>query len=208
MRNDENEKAAIPSHPGALGFNGCRCFFSQGRAAALPYQNRVGRRSRAALKQKHCGNPARSLINSLFSILHPRRLSPPRLCVSALILLFLSLTAPAQTTPNFGSNVLVFDTSMLRATIQSQLDSVFSLQQNNQFGTNRYCLLFKPGTYTNFDVNIGYYTEVRGLGQMPDDVTIAGNVHSDGVLANHNATVNFWRSCENFAITPTNSNTL
>src|SRR6266542_2961173 len=49
------------------------------------------------------------------------------------------------------------------ATIQSRLNSVFSQQQSNQFGTNRYALLFKPGSY-NVDVNVGFYPQVLGLG--------------------------------------------
>jgi len=63
------------------------------------------------------------------------------------------------------------------ATIQSQLSAVFSQQQNSEFGMSRYVYLFKPGQYTNLDVNLGYYTQVIGLGQMPDDVVITGNVH-------------------------------
>src|SRR5258706_13050100 len=95
---------------------------------------------------------------------------------------------------------------MSMPSIQNQLNSVFSQQQNNQFGTQRYALCFKSGQYSNLDVNIGYYTQVIGLGQSPDDVTIKGTLHSEGVLANHNATVNFWRSAENLAVLPTNSN--
>ena len=110
--------------------------------------------------------------------------------------------------PNFGPNVLVFDPSMPSATIQNLLNGVFANQQNNQFGSSRYAFFFKPGQYTNLDVNLGYYTQVLGLGQMPDDVVITGNVHSDGVLANHNATVNFWRCCENLAVVPTNNSTM
>jgi hypothetical protein len=106
-------------------------------------------------------------------------------------------------TPNFGPNVLIFDPTMTN--IQSQLNSVFSQQQYNQFGTQRYALLFKPGYYSNLDVDVGFYTQVLGLGQMPDDVTITGYMHSDGILADDNATENFWRSAENFAIVPTNS---
>ena len=109
-------------------------------------------------------------------------------------------------TPNFGANVLIFDSSMAMASIQSQLNTVFSQQQNNQFGAQRYALFFKPGQYSDLDVNVGYYTQVIGLGQSPDNVTINGMLHSEGVLANHNATVNFWRSAENLAVQPTNSN--
>ena len=110
--------------------------------------------------------------------------------------------------PNFGPNVLVFDPSMSMASIQNQVNGVFANQQNNQFGANRYAFFFKPGQYNGLQVNVGYYTEVRGLGLSPNDVTIAGDVRSDGVLANHNATVNFWRACENLAVTPTNGNTM
>jgi hypothetical protein len=106
-------------------------------------------------------------------------------------------------TPNFGPNVLIFDPTM--TTIQSQLNSVFSQMQYNQFGTQRYAFLFKPGHY-NLDVDLGFYTQVLGLGQMPDDVTITGNLHSDGILPNYNATINFWRSAENLAVIPTNGN--
>jgi hypothetical protein len=96
---------------------------------------------------------------------------------------------------------------MSMSAIQSQLSSVFSQQQNAEMGTGRYAYFFKPGQYTGLDVNLGYYTQVIGLGEMPDDVTITGNVHSDGVLANHNATTTFWRACENFAVVPTDTAT-
>src|SRR5450755_2675492 len=47
------------------------------------------------------------------------------------------------------------------------LNSVFNTQKLNQFGTQRYALLFKPGTYSA-EANIGYYTSIAGLGQNPD----------------------------------------
>jgi hypothetical protein len=104
-------------------------------------------------------------------------------------------------TPNFGSNVVIFDPSMSSATIQSQLDSIFNTQKLNQFGTQRYAELYKPGTYSVED-NVGYYTSVQGLGQNPDDVTINGDVTVDAFDGTGNATQNFWRSVENLAINP------
>jgi hypothetical protein len=104
-------------------------------------------------------------------------------------------------TPNFGSNVVIFDPSMSSATIQSQLDSIFNTQKVNQFGTQRFAELYKPGTYSVED-NVGYYTSVQGLGQNPDDVTINGDVTVDAFDGTGNATQNFWRSVENLAITP------
>jgi hypothetical protein len=128
---------------------------------------------------------------------------------NALQLTFVSTNTVAtnSTQPNFGANVLIFDPSMSMANIQIQLSALFSLQQNNQFGTNRYACIFKPGQYSGLDVALGYYEHLIGVGQMPDDVGITGNVHSDGVLANNNATVNFWRACENFAVVPTDTAT-
>jgi hypothetical protein len=128
--------------------------------------------------------------------------------LNAVQLVFVSTnTTVANPAPNFGGSVLIFDPSMSMATIQSQLSAVFSQQQENQFGASRYVYLFKPGQYSNLDVNLGYYTQVIGLGQMPDDVVITGNVHSVGVLANDNATTTFWRSCENMAVIPTGTTT-
>src|SRR2546430_5876076 len=108
-------------------------------------------------------------------------------------------------TPNFGPNVYVFDPSMSSSSIQATLDNVFNTQKLNQFGTQRYALLFKPGTYSN-TANIGYYTSIQGLGQNPDDVTINGDVTVDSFDGTGNATQNFWRSAENLAINPSAGN--
>jgi hypothetical protein len=108
--------------------------------------------------------------------------------------------------PNFGPDVLMFNPAMPAPAIQSALNRVFAEQQNGQFSKDRYALFFLPGRYTNLDVNLGYYMQVIGLGQMPDDVVIDGNVHSEGTWYHHNATGNFWRSCENMAVVPDISN--
>jgi hypothetical protein len=115
----------------------------------------------------------------------------------------LTRTVIVSSIPNFGPNVLIFDPTM--TDIQSQITAVYSQQKYNQFGPQRTAIMFKPGQYTNLDIPLGYYTQVIGLGQSPDDVAIAGELYSDGVLVNENATVNFWRGAENLGITPTNS---
>ncbi len=107
-------------------------------------------------------------------------------------------TGPA---PDFGPNVLIFDPGMSAAAIQGRLNTVFSQQQSNQFGNARYALLFKPGAY-NVDVNVGFYTQVLGLGNSPDDVNITGAVHVEADWDNGNATQNFWRGAENMAVNP------
>ncbi|MEW1837357.1 discoidin domain-containing protein [Nonomuraea angiospora] len=101
---------------------------------------------------------------------------------------------------DLGPNVKVFDPSMSSATIQGQIDQIFRQQEAAQFGTGRYALLFKPGSY-DVNVNTGFYTSVHGLGRNPDDVTVKG-VSVDAGWFNGNATQNFWRSTENLAVTP------
>ena len=109
-------------------------------------------------------------------------------------------TTTGSSTPNFGPNVVIFDPSMPVATIQNQINSIFAVQQNNQFGTPRTAMLFKPGNY-NVDIPIGFFTQIAGWVRCPDAVNIA-NVHSDAVLPNFNGTQNFWRAVENFSVTP------
>ena len=103
---------------------------------------------------------------------------------------------------SLGPNVIVFDPTMSSASIQSQLDAVFSQQESNQFGTQRYALLFKPGTYSGINAQIGFYTSIAGLGQNPGDVRINGDVTVDAGWFGGNATQNFWRSAENLSIYP------
>ncbi|MDR4888382.1 family 16 glycosylhydrolase [Fredinandcohnia sp. QZ13] len=109
----------------------------------------------------------------------------------------------ASTGP-FGPNVYVFDDSTPDSEIQRITNEVFKKQESNEFGNERYALLFKPGTY-NANIRVGFYTHVAGLGQLPDDVTINGGVTVDAEWWNTppgNATKNFWRAAENFAIKP------
>ena len=105
--------------------------------------------------------------------------------------------------PDFGPNVLLFDPAMPKEVVQATLSGVFEKQERNQFGPERYAYLFKPGHY-DLDVNVGFYTQVLGLGRSPGDVAITGAVHSEANWLGHgNATCNFWRACENLAVTPT-----
>ncbi|HEX3778706.1 MAG TPA: RICIN domain-containing protein [Pseudonocardiaceae bacterium] len=109
---------------------------------------------------------------------------------------------PPPNTPNFGPNVYVFTPSMSSSSIQSTLTSIYNQQVSNQFGTNRYAVLFAPGTYNNIDVNTGFYEEAAGLGLTPDSVDINGNVHVQADWNGGNATENFWRDAENMEIVP------
>jgi hypothetical protein len=117
----------------------------------------------------------------------------------------------SSTKPDFGTNVYIFDPSMALAQIQGTVDAIASQQVSNQFGTQRYALLFEPGTYgsstTPLNFQVGYYTEVAGLGLFPGDVVINGSidVYNQCLGANNCiALVNFWRSLSNLTINVTN----
>ena len=74
--------------------------------------------------------------------------------------------APGQ--PDFGPNVYVFPPEHAAERIQARVNSIASQQAGNQFGTQRYALLFEPGTYGSaadpLFLQVGYYTSVAGLG--------------------------------------------
>lgn len=106
--------------------------------------------------------------------------------------------------PDLGPNVRLFTPGMSDSQIQSQLDQVFDQQETNQFGNERYALLFAPGEY-NVDVNLGFFTQVLGMGLSPDDVVIDGSVHVEADWwydGSQNGTQNFWRGAENLSVNP------
>jgi hypothetical protein len=115
--------------------------------------------------------------------------------------------------PDFGPNVYIFNPTMPQSEIQAAVDAVANQQISNQFGTQRYALLFEPGTYgssTNpLNFQVGYYTTVAGLGLSPSDVVINGSidVYNQCFGANNcTALVNFWRSLSNLTINVTTPN--
>jgi hypothetical protein len=133
--------------------------------------------------------------------------------VAAAFVLALALSGgAAAATPDLGPNVIVFDPSMPTSQIQATVDTIASKQVSNQFGTERYALLFKPGTYgsSNAPLNfqVGYYTSIAGLGRSPGDVVINGSVYvhnqCDGSFCT--ALNNFWRSLSNLTINVTTPN--
>ena len=100
-----------------------------------------------------------------------------------------------------GPNVYVFDPSMPAAEVQKTATDIYKKMEANQFGPERYALLFKPGRY-DVTFNVGFYTHVAGLGINPDDVQINGGVNVNAKWADGLALNNFWRTLENFAVTP------
>jgi hypothetical protein len=109
--------------------------------------------------------------------------------------------------PDFGPNVIVFNSSMPQSQIQSTLDGIATQQVPNQFGPQRYAIFFEPGTYGSaadpLTFQVGYYTQVAGLGAQPGDVVINGSVDVYNQCSAATGCValdNFWRSLSNLTI--------
>jgi len=139
---------------------------------------------------------------------------PVPISLAALLLIAVSIPASAEPTaarpPDLGPNVLVFDPSMPTSQIQAAVDAVAAQQVDSEMGTQRFTLLFKPGVYGTtaapLTFQVGYYTEVAGLGAAPTDVVINGHVDVyNRCLApdNCHALINFWRSLSNLTVNVT-----
>jgi hypothetical protein len=130
--------------------------------------------------------------------------------VMSLLVLGPAAAAKPKPMPDLGPNVLVFDPSMSTSQIQSAVDAIAAQQVPNQFGTQRYALLFKPGTYGTaqdpLNFQVGYYTSVAGLGAEPGDVVVNGSIYVRNQCNNGScvALTNFWRSLSNLTINVTN----
>ena len=138
---------------------------------------------------RHCGAP--------LAVAHGRQL--PR-----------ALASPGGR--SLGPNVYIFNPIMPQSQIQAAVDAVAAQQVSNQFGTQRYALLFEPGTYGSsknpLNFQVGYYTAVAGLGLSPNDVVINGSVYVRNQCFSGSCTalVNFWRSLSNLTINVTTPN--
>ena len=104
----------------------------------------------------------------------------------------------------FGENVYIFSPEDNPGEVQQVLDDLWEQQETNQFGDERYSVLFLPGEYDDsIKVQVGYYMQVSGLGMLPTDTRIPALECSATWLgddSNHNATCNFWRGVENIDI--------
>jgi hypothetical protein len=136
----------------------------------------------------------------------------------------------AYASSEFGPNVCVFsppsgpDAASELQEIQAVVNAV-AVQQvpvSAQFDDQGYALLFEPGTYGSaadpLVFQVGYYTEVAGLGAVPQDTVINGQVDvfpnaldsepgpgncfvaSGQTCYWANSTVNFWRSLSNLEL--------
>jgi hypothetical protein len=121
---------------------------------------------------------------------------------------------PDATTATFGPDACVFTPGMPQASIQADLDAISAQQvpSSSQFDSQRYAVFFEPGSYGSaadpLVFQVGYYTQVAGLGASPKDTVINGaaEVYNNLCTAGTqdcNADVNFWRSLSNVTLNVT-----
>ena len=103
------------------------------------------------------------------------------------------------TTSLFGPHVHIIDESCSIDDINQLGSSLFTQLEKAQFGSQRVALLFKPGHYQT-DFNVGFYTQVAGLGLKPTDTVLSKLTVNAQWLGRGNATCNFWRSVENLTL--------
>src|SRR6202451_4648748 len=125
-----------------------------------------------------------------------------------------SSLCPGATVAAFGPDVCVFNDTMSQATIQADLNSIATQQVPvaSQFDSQRYAIFFQPGTYGSaadpLVFQVGYYTEVAGLGAMPQDTVVDGAIDVFNNLctagtSDCNSQDNFWRSLSNLTLNVT-----
>jgi hypothetical protein len=118
---------------------------------------------------------------------------------------------PGVTAGPFGKNVCVFTDTMPQSQIQADLNAIAAQQVpvSSQFGSARYAIFFEPGTYGSaadpLIFQVGYYTQVAGLGAMPGDTVVNGAIDVFNNLctagtSDCNADDNFWRSLSDLTL--------
>jgi hypothetical protein len=110
-----------------------------------------------------------------------------------------AIVRAAPRAPDFGPDVLVVDPGATG--VQAQADRWFADQERAHFTDRRHAILLKPGAH-RLDLNVGFFTQVAGLGLRPHDVAVAGHVHAEADWAKGMALVNFWRGVENIGVRP------
>lgn len=105
----------------------------------------------------------------------------------------------------FGGNTYIFSPEDDPKQVAETLDAIYEKQEANQFGEERYAIYFMPGEYDEtIEANVGFYTQVAGLGELPTDTKLQSLQCTARWLSddpsNHNACCNFWRGVENMEL--------
>ena len=117
-------------------------------------------------------------------------------------------SALAANVPDLGPNVKIFDPSMSTAEIKATVDAIAAQQVSNQFGTERYALLFMPGSYGSAGRRRSTSRSATtrrwpASARSPNDVSVNGTIDVYNQCfgpGDCTALVNFWRAMSNLTI--------
>ena len=100
----------------------------------------------------------------------------------------------------FGPNVYFYSPGDDKAEMGKEINDIETKMHKDQFSKYRYSLMMKPGDYTEAGIlNVGYYTHIGGLGDLPLKVKVS-SIHTPAPLPRNNATCTFWRIAENLSV--------
>lgn len=96
----------------------------------------------------------------------------------------------------FGENVFIFSPEDNQEEIREALRHIDRIHRAGHFTKERCALLFHPGIYKDIEINVGFFTQVLGLGILPSDTklkriqcTALWNPNGD----KNEGLANFWR---------------
>ena len=103
----------------------------------------------------------------------------------------------------FGENVFIIGPEDDPRLVQEVLYELCKEQKADHFSKNRFSIFFMPGTYDYVNINVGFFTQVGGLGLFPTDtklkkITCVPKYRPDGSI--NDGLANFWRCVENVEI--------
>ncbi len=104
---------------------------------------------------------------------------------------------------NFGKNVFIISPEDDPGLVKDVLDQLCQAQKADHFSKNRYGVFFMPGTYDYVDINVGFFTQIAGLGLLPTDtklkkISCVPKYRPEGSI--NDGLANFWRCVENIEI--------
>jgi len=124
----------------------------------------------------------KSVMEEKRSLRHHRfyRLVNPRIVFALItaVVFIAAVTKPgyaqgmATQKPDLGGNVLIFDPTMPRDTMQQQIDKIYAIERRNEFGAERYAMLFLPGEY-HLDVPVASTRRLLGSARPPTRCTLS-----------------------------------
>ena len=138
----------------------------------------------------------------------------PRALAVIFTLLILQTMAQEPNPPEWPASVRIIRPTDSAEEIQAKIadtqdpwnEEHQTFVSDHHFSSERYLVWFAPGEYHNVSIEVGYYSQVAGLGVSPDDVRFLDQGPHVPALNRHihegvgTCLDTFWRAAENFRV--------